>query len=345
MRFSSILVVALVLEGSALGQSRPAAQSEPAAQTRPATAPAFEVSPYFGERIKAYRIEPEVSVHINMPAAEDYDASKPTRLILYALPNGNTTAQTIGRRMEPGMDWHYNIQHIGAQVRRLREAVGDCNWVVAYLEADGKSWPAWKERHKDYRELIPRIVADVSKQVESQRRPILYLSGHSGGGSLLFGYVDSFEQIPADVERISFLDSDYGYDDDAKHGDKLIAWLRDGRERVLSVICYDDRNITLDGKLVVGPTGGTWRKTQRMIERLKKDFELTESPMEGLIHLKGLDGRIDILMHPNPKNAILHTRLVGDMNGLIYTMTVATPAEDVAGKFNGAVAYEKWIQP
>jgi len=34
--------------------------------------------------------------------------------------------------------------------------------------------------------------------------------------------------------------------------------------RRLVVIAYDDRNITLDGKPVVGPTGGTYRATERM---------------------------------------------------------------------------------
>lgn len=338
MRGVSVAAIVLGLAVTAWGQSRPAAQ------TQPASAPAIE-GPYFGERITAYRFEPEVSVHINAPGAEYFDPAKPTRLILYTLPNGNTTAETIGRKRAAGADWHYGIQHIGAQVRRLREAARECNWVVAYLEADGKSWPAWKGRHKDYRELIPRIVADVVKKVGPERRPIVYLTGHSGGGSFVFGYLDSFEQIPAEVERISFLDSNYGYDDDARHGDKLIAWLRGGKERVLSIICYDDRNITLNGELVVGPTGGTWRKTERMIARLKQDVELSEKPMEGLVHLSGLDGRIDILMHPNPKNAILHTALVGDMSGFIYAMTVASPFEGKAGRFGGPVAYEKWIQP
>lgn len=315
------------------------------AESRPAGPAGFELSPYFGEWIKAYRFEPGVSVHINRPAEQDFDASRPTRLILYTLPNGNTTAQTIGRQKGPDIDWHFNIQHIGAQVRRLREVVRDCNWVVAYLEADGRSWPTWKAKHPDYRELIPRIVADVVRQAELPRPPRVILSGHSGGGSFIFGYLDSFAEIPAEVERISFLDSDYGYDNEAKHGDKLLAWLRGGRERVLSVICYDDRNIMLNGKRVVGPTGGTWRKTETMLARLRQDVELKESSMDGLVHWQGLDGRIDIVMHPNPKNVILHTALVGDMNGLIYAMTVATPYADAAAKFGGPIAYERWIQP
>ena len=43
----------------------------------------------------------------------------------------------------------------------------------------------------------------------------------------------------------------------------------------LCVLCYDDRYITLNGKLVVSATGGTYRSTERMIARLEKDITLT----------------------------------------------------------------------
>ncbi len=342
MRFTPFLaVIVLACPSSILAQSRPA--SDPPA-SRPASLAGFEISPHFREQVKTYRFEPEVSIHINAPAPEAFDRARPTRVIIYALPNVNTIEWTIGRKPAPGLDWHYNIQHIGAQVRRLREKITDCNWVVAYLEADKRAWPTWKTRHPDYRELIPRIVADIAGRLGPGEIRI-DLSGHSGGGSFVFGYIDGFEHIPDQIERISFLDSNYGYDDELRHGDKLIEWLRGGRQRYLSVICYDDRNIMLDGKLLIGPTGGTWRKTQRMIERLNKDVELTERPMQGLIRHQGLDGRIDIIMHPNPQNKILHTALVGNMNGLIHAMTCGTKGEGVAGTFNGGVAYEKWIQP
>jgi hypothetical protein len=285
-----------------------------------------------------------VNIHINAPAPESYDPARPTRLVLYALPNGNTIEWTIGRKPAEGLDWHFQIQHIGAQVRRLREAIPHCNWVVAYLEAEGRSWPAWKARHPNYRELIPSVVDSIAKQL-GPSPVVVTLTGHSGGGSFIFGYLDSFERIPPGIERISLLDSNHSYSDESRHGDKLMEWLRAGKDRYLSVICYDDRNIRLDGKLVVGPTGGTWRATHRMLDRIKKDITLAEIPMEVLIRYQGLDGRIDIILHPNPANKILHTRLVGDMNGLIYAMTSGTKDENVAGRFNGPVAYEKWIQP
>lgn len=303
----------------------------------------FEISPHFGEQTRGYRFEPEVNIHINAPAPADFHPSHPTRLMFYALPNGNTIAWTIGRRPAEGIDWHYHIQHIGAQIRRLREVTTDENIVVAYLEADGRSWPAWKRRHSDFREIIPRIVESVRARIPGAPLTI-DLSGHSGGGSFIFGYLDSFESIPADVRRIEFLDSNYGYNDEDGHGEKLANWLKAGADRCLCVICYDDREVELEGKRIVGPTGGTWRATERMHTRLARHFTLSPAAMEGVLRYRGLAGRIDFLMHPNPHKKILHTALVGDMNGFIHAATSGTRHEGRAATFNGPIAYTKWIQ-
>ena len=130
-------------------------------------------------------------------------------LIFYALPNGNTTAQTIGRVLKPGDDWHYDIQHIGAQTRFLRDLLKDRDVVVVYLEAESRSWPAWRKAHGD--DPIPGIVAAVQK-LFAGRDVETVLSGHSGGGSLIFGYLNAVTNIPDNVVRIAFLDSNYAYD-------------------------------------------------------------------------------------------------------------------------------------
>ena len=49
---------------------------------------------------------------------------------------------TIGKL--PGDDWHFDIQHIGAQTRFLRQSIKGKTLVVAYLENSLKSWPAWR---------------------------------------------------------------------------------------------------------------------------------------------------------------------------------------------------------
>ena len=98
------------------------------------------------------------------------------------------------------------------------------------------------------------------------------MTGHSGGGSFLFGYLNEIDAIPSDVERIAFLDSNYSFED--AHGPKLIAWLKGDPARRLEVIAYDDRNIELNGKKVVSDTGGTYRASFRMVESLRKAIPL-----------------------------------------------------------------------
>src|SRR5690349_15749683 len=96
-----------------------------------------DFTPSGSERVRALDIYPGVTATLVAPAKLDLD--KRVDLILYALPNGNSTAQTIGRKMAEGVDWHYDIQHIGAQTRALR-AQGIPQAIVAYIEADNKSW-------------------------------------------------------------------------------------------------------------------------------------------------------------------------------------------------------------
>ena len=306
--------------------------------------PGFEIGPDFGEQVKTLTFTSGVKVTINAGSRSMFDPGKPVELIFYALPNGNTTEQTIGKAVQEGVDWHFGIQHIGAQVRRLREVITDRNIVIAYLEAEQLSWPLWRRKHDGGSPIILGIVDSVAALMPVKEVRIV-LSGHSGGGSFIFGYLNGVRHIPDRVERISFLDSNYGYSDDEGHGQKLIEWLRASNDHCLSVIAYDDRNITLNGKLVVGPDGGTYRRTLQMKETLLKSFALTDSVRENIRRFRGLNGRIDILLHENPENRILHTTLVGAMNGFIQGMCSGTPYEGVAATFNGPVTYEKWIAP
>ncbi len=306
--------------------------------------PGFFISPHFDEQITTYTFAPEVKVHINAPAPNSLDLQKPTQLIFYALPNGNTTAQTIGKKLQKGDDWHFDIQHIGAQTRRLREVITEENIVIAYLETFDKSWPSWCRKNPDSRKLIQQLIQSVKSKLPLSNLT-LCLSGHSGGGSFIFTYLNSISQIPDEITRISFLDSNYGYSDAEQHGDKLCEWLKRSSNHHLSIIAYDDRNVRFQGKLIVGPEGGTYRKTFKMIERLQKDFELVQSREKDYLKFRGLNGRIDIIILENPTNAILHTALVGDKNGFIRSMTAGTKYENKVALFGGGIAYAKWIQP
>lgn len=97
-------------------------------------------------------------VIITMDIPVNYNRDKKTLLILYALPNGNSTAQTMGKKMKIGDDWHFNIQNIKAQTGFIRDELKNTNIVVAYLENNYKSWPSWKTKHQDYTSEVQHIV-------------------------------------------------------------------------------------------------------------------------------------------------------------------------------------------
>jgi len=294
-----------------------------------------------GEIVGTDTLPGDVRVVVVAPPAADSDPGKPTRLLLYALPNGNTIEQTFGRRLKEGVDWHYGIQHIGAQTRRLRETVRDWNIVVAYLEAPSLSWPHWTKTREGSAAIILRIVDSLRARVRGMPVTVT-LSGHSGGGSFIFGMLDAMDDIPLWVDRISFLDSNYGYDSEAGYRGKLVRWLRKDPSHVLSVIAYDDREIVLNGKNVVGPGGGTYRRSLRMREDMRGHFALRDTIVGDLMISGTPDRRIEFLIHRNPGNEILHTVLVA-RNGFLHAMALGTKYEPAAGVFWGKPAYDEWI--
>ncbi len=284
------------------------------------------------------RLDSGVRVYVNAPLAMK---RAKRQLVIYATPNGNTIEQTLGCAPAEGRDWHFDIQHVAAQIRRLREVSPDEDVVLAVVQAPKLSWPAFRQAETNYKAIIQGLVDDLAKQTAAER---IVLSGHSGGGSFIFGYLNSVETIPAAIERIVFLDANYSYSDEEQHGNKFLAWLRGDSARRLIVIAYDDREITLNGKRVVSPTGGTYRASGRMIDRLTKDVTLLTNKQGPFDHQRGMDGQIDFFIHPNPDNKILHTALVGEMNGLLHGLTLGTGREEVWGKFGGPRAYSQWVQ-
>ena len=222
----------------------------------------FTASGNSGERIRMLDLYPGVTATLVAPA--NVDPGRRIDLILYALPNGNTTAQTIGRKLTEGLDWHFDIQHIGAQTRALR-ARGYPQAIVAYLEADSKSWPSWRGS-RGYERANARIVGIVDQirnTIGNPEHVVVTLTGHSGGGSFMFGFIEGQDTLPSWLERIAFLDANYNFE--PKHGEKLVKWLRQNPRNTLVALAYDDRNITLDGKTVRGsafrsssPTAGEY---------------------------------------------------------------------------------------
>ena len=301
----------------------------------------WQPKPSAGEQEMEFRLEPDVRVLLNAPLMKSPVNPKPVHLIVYALPNGNTIEQTIGKPLQPGEDWHFNIQHIGAQTRWLRGNETNATIVIAYLEAAGLSWPAWKRQHgpDQLPGYVERIVALFPNQTVT-----LTLTGHSGGGSFIFGYLDAQERIPARVRRIAFLDSNYGFDSAKRHAEKLLAWLQDSPRNHLCVLAYHDSNALLNGKTFVSETGGTWGRSQAMKADLAKSLAFESATKDGLQTHTALAGRVKFLLKENPERKILHTVQV-ERNGFIHSMLTGTPAEGHDYEYLGERAYDGFIQP
>src|SRR6185436_7321314 len=81
-------------------------------------------------KISSFPFGADIKITIDAPAT--LNVKRPLWLIWYALPNGNNTAQTMGKKMLPGDDWHFDIQHIAAQTAFLRQTVKNTDIVVVY---------------------------------------------------------------------------------------------------------------------------------------------------------------------------------------------------------------------
>ncbi len=308
------------------------------------TWPGFVSSNYNNEQVREIRFSEQARAIVVAPGTGDFDPSKPTLLVIYATPNGNTAEQTLGCQLAEEMDWHFDIQHAAAQWRKFRGLETDRNVVLACVQANNLSWPTWKGQRTQGPQLIRQIVDSLATNLPSEDVRVV-LTGHSGGGSFLFGYLDAVEEIPPLVERITFLDANYGYDNAQHHGEKILAWLDANPSHHFVVLAYDDRNIELNGKKVVGPTGGTWRATHRMLDFVKEKTKVAEDKQGDFARYTAKDGRLTALIHPNPDNIILHTRLVGEMNGLLETLTIGTPHHEKWGKLATPRAYDDSVQP
>jgi len=314
------------------------AQRTPATTNQPGTGQ-FQRTSSFNEQTMLLLLDHGVRVLINAPATEPLSTPKKMSLVFYGLPNGNTIEQTVGKRTTTNDDWHFNIQHIGAQTRFLRALLTNETIVVAYLENSLKSWPAWRRQHGD------KAVLEIFEQVRDRFReskPRIVLSGHSGGGSFVFGYLNSVEKIPEEVGRISFLDSNYGYET-ALHRDKLANWLQESDQRYLTVLAYHDDIALLNGKTFVSASGGTWGRSHLMKKDFDPLFQFSENISPEFKNYFSLNRRLQFLLKENPEKKIFHTVQV-EKNGFIHCMLAGTALENHGYAYFGDPAYTQWIQ-
>jgi hypothetical protein len=191
--------------------------------------------------------------------------------------------------------------------------------------------------------VIPEIVATV-KKLFTGREVETVLSGHSGGGSLIFGYLNAVGSLPNDVVRIAFLDSNYAYDRALGHKDRLVKWLDAPDHHCLCVLAYNDAVALLNGKSFVSVDGGTWGKSHEMQRDLAEDFKFTTQINAEFQRFTALEGRVQFILKENPEKKIFHTVQV-ERNGFIHSMVSGTPSEGKGYEYFGARAYSEWIQP
>lgn len=294
----------------------------------------------FGERARVLELYPGATATIVAPAHIDPD--KRIDLILYALPNGNSTAETIGRSPFDSTRWRYDIQHIGAQTRALRSR-GVEQAIVVYLEADTKSWPEWR-RTQGYDRANARIVSLVDQIRTAIGNPPhlkVTLASHSGGGSFAWGFIEGQAALPAWLDRIAFLDSNYSFE--PRHGARIAEWLGRNTQNMLVVLAYDDREITLDGRKVVSDSGGTWRASHRMMEYLRSSSPLAPDTLGEFFRYRA--SQVEILLHPNPASRILHTAMIGEMNGYMHALLIRREGYDIGQVvLKSARAYTPFVE-
>lgn len=290
------------------------------------------------DSLLSFKMFNDVQVAIDIPS--NYRADKETLLILYALPNGNSTAQTMGKKMEAGDDWHFDIQHIKAQTEFIRNELKKENIVVAYLENNFKSWPTWKTKHPDYISEVKHIVDTLYNMFPAKKTSIC-LNGHSGGGRFIFSYLDGVKAIPNYIERIVFLDSDYGYD--ASYGNQLQSWIHENKKARLYIFAYNDSVALYQGKRIVSDTGGTWYRSHLMLKDLSAFFSFKMIANDSLIIYRSSNRQLGFYFKTNPEKKIFHTTQV-ELNGFIHSILAGTKRESVNYKYYERRAYEPFIK-
>jgi len=289
------------------------------------------------DSIYSFRMYGDVRITVDQP--RNISSKKKTTIILFALPNGNTTEQTMGKKLVEGDDWHFDIQHIRAQTVFLRQKLPEENIVVYYLENDYKSWPSWKQKHPDFTLLIPHIVDTIFQMIPAKNKSI-YLNGHSGGGSFIFGYLAGVEKIPSRVKRISFIDSNYGYD--SSYYPKLSEWLRN-KDAHLTVFAYNDSVALYNGKPVVSVTGGTWYRSHLMIKHFSANRNFQETKTDSLDIFQTKNKQIGFYLKYNLNRGIYHTQQV-ELNGFIHSVLYGTKNESKGYEYYGPRAYDRYLK-
>jgi hypothetical protein len=289
-------------------------------------------------RVDSSRTRGDILVTIDRPVV--FLNKGETIIVFFALPNGNSTGQTMGKKMQPGDDWHFDIQHIRAQTVFIRQQLPKTNFIVIYLENNYKSWPSWKQKHPDFKKEIPELVDSLSA-LFPVKDPHIYLNGHSGGGSFIFGYLAGVAAIPSKIKRISFLDSNYGYD--SSYYPKFSQWLKEVKGSALNIFAYNDSIALYNGKPFVSATGGTWWRSHLMLKHFSDDLHFSASSTDSLNIYKSDKGNVQFFFKLNFNRGIYHTRQV-ELNGFIHSVLCGTRRDSKGYEYYGRRSYSDLIE-
>ena len=302
--------------------------------------PGFQATVHFQEQELTIQDQwNNVIININAPSVLSRKGK--TYIIFYALPNGNSIEWTKGKKLNAGDDWHFDIQHIAAQTRFIRNLDKNNSYIIVYLMTGQKSWPYWKRTTAGSIYIIKSMIDSITTLFDAYH-PAIILNGHSGGGSFIFGYLDAVKDIPKNIEGIAFLDSDYGYEE-TNHKNKLINWLNQSQVNKLLVLAYNDSLVMYNGKPLVSATGGTWYRSRLMQRNLADSFQFITTCDSNFIRHQSLKGRIQFILKENPGGLIYHTEQVA-RNGFIFSLLSGTKFDSKKYfTYFGAWAYERFI--
>jgi Secretion system C-terminal sorting domain/Fibronectin type III domain len=306
--------------------------------------PGFTQNEIMHEQTRSFLWGGDVDVHINAPGEDSLKIDKETILCFYALPAGNTIEWTIGKQLEEGDDWHYDIQHIGAQTRFLRNTLKDKNFITIYLQPTGTSWSGYDDIHPtDYVTLIHNMTQDILALFADFNYKVT-LNSHSAGGSWILRNMLGRSEVPEWIDRFGFLDSNYNYKYNADHYDSLFTkFLLERDSTYICLLAYNDSIALYQGSPIVSPEGGTWWNARYMKRRLDDTFTFVDSHDVDFQRHIALNKRFEILLKENPTQAILHTVQVYK-NGFIHSMLSGTDYENVGYDYYGEPAYLEYIQ-
>jgi hypothetical protein len=307
------------------------------------TLPGFIQNERTHEQIRSFRWGNDVNIVINAPGNSSLCPEKETLILFYACPAGNTIEWTIGKELKTGDDWHYDIQHIGAQTRFLREVQKNKNIITVYIQNDARSWSRYSDLHPlSFAEQTENMIKDVL-EIFSGLDYKVTLSGHSAGGTWILNYLQGIDVLPPWIDRLAFLDGNYNYKFHAAHYDRIFErFLTDRNESHICILAYNDSIALYQGRPFISPEGGTWWNTRFLISRLDPVFAFISKTTTEFREYRSHKGRFTIILKENPERAILHTTQVY-RNGFIHSVLCGTEYENKGYLYYGDPVYLKYI--